>query len=280
MRALRARIRGNNYDAIQTQACWSGPGGSRRRLGRHRGNAPQRCAGGDGHRPGGVQIFITPYLVLFGVYSTIETPLAQAPTINSSVGPFQLLGDLDGIPFLGSAEVRFGPIGLLGDVLHVPVETTITTRNVFFQGGSAALITNTGTAVALYRFLDAPNQYADFGGGFRAWGFESRLELNPGLLPGVVVKQRAGWATRCSLGAITTISAAALAAPPMATSAGSASARIPIGRSWARSTMPSARGSTSTSAIAASTSTTRPKSAAWASTSNMRGPIFAGTFRF
>jgi hypothetical protein len=32
----------------------------------------------------------------------------------------------------------------VGDVLHVPIETTITTRNVFFQGGKAALTTNTG----------------------------------------------------------------------------------------------------------------------------------------
>jgi hypothetical protein len=143
--------------------------------------------------PGGVQIFITPYLVLFGVYATTETPLARAPTVNSSVGPFELLGDLDGMPFLGAAEVRFGRIGLLGDVLHVPVETTITTRNVFFQGGQAALTTNTGTALALYRLFEEPNQYADLGGGFRAWGFGVNVRLNPGLLPGASVNQRAGW---------------------------------------------------------------------------------------
>jgi hypothetical protein len=143
--------------------------------------------------PGGVQIFITPYLVLFGVYATTETPLARAPTVNSSVDPFELLGDLDGMPFLGAAEVRFGRIGLLGDVLHVPVETTITTRNVFFQGGQAALTTNTGTALALYRLFEEPNQYADLGGGFRAWGFGVNVRLNPGLLPGASVNQRAGW---------------------------------------------------------------------------------------
>jgi hypothetical protein len=143
--------------------------------------------------PGGVQIFITPYLVLFGVHATTETPLARAPTVDSSVGPFELLGDLNGMPFLGSAEVRYGPIGLLGDVLHVPVETNITTRNVFFQGGQAALTTNTGTALVLYRFLDAPNQFADLGGGFRSWGFGVNVRLNPGLLPGASTNQRAGW---------------------------------------------------------------------------------------
>jgi hypothetical protein len=72
---------------------------------------------------------------------------------------------------MGSAEIRVGPIGLLGDVSHVPVETNITTRNVFFRGGQAALRTNTGTALVLYRLVDAPNQFADLGVGFRSWGF-------------------------------------------------------------------------------------------------------------
>jgi hypothetical protein len=44
-----------------------------------------------------------------------------------------MLGDLKGAPFTGSAEIRVGPIGLMGDVLHVPFGTNITTRNVFFR---------------------------------------------------------------------------------------------------------------------------------------------------
>ena len=157
-----------------------------------RASTAQEAAG-----PGGIQYFVTPYFWFSGVYATTQTPLARAPTVNSSVGPFEMLGNLSGVPFMGSAEVRYGPIGLLGDVLHVPVETTITTRNVLFQGGQAALTTNTGTALALYRFLDAPNQFADFGLGFRSWGFGVNVRLNPGLLPGTIVNQRAnqraGW---------------------------------------------------------------------------------------
>lgn len=143
--------------------------------------------------PGGTQIFVTPYLWLSGVYATTQTPLARLPEVNSSVGPFELLGDLNGVPFMGAAEIRDGPFSLMGDVLHVPVETTITTRNVFFQGGKAALTTNTGTALLVYRVLDVPNQYADLGGGFRAWGFDANLSLNPGLLSGVSVNRSAGW---------------------------------------------------------------------------------------
>jgi hypothetical protein len=143
--------------------------------------------------PGGVQYFVTPYLWLAGVYATTTTPLERAPKVNSSVGPFEMLGDLKGAPFMGSAEIRVGPIGLVGDVLHVPVDTNITTRNAFFQGGNAAVAMNTGTALVLYRILDAPSQYADFGAGFRSWGFSQNISLNPGLLPGAAVNRSAGW---------------------------------------------------------------------------------------
>src|SRR5206468_1886043 len=66
-------------------------------------------------------------------------------------------------------------------------------RNVFYQGGNAALTTNTGTALLLYRVLEAPTQYGDLGVGFRAWGFSSNLTLNPGILPGANVNRSAGW---------------------------------------------------------------------------------------
>jgi hypothetical protein len=102
--------------------------------------------------PGGMQIFVTPYLWLSGIYATIDTPLERAPTVNANIGPFDVLSDLVGAPFMGSAEVRYGPVGLLGDVLHVPLSTNVSTRNVLFQGGQVGLTANTGTAVALYRF--------------------------------------------------------------------------------------------------------------------------------
>jgi hypothetical protein len=73
-----------------------------------------------------------------------------------------------------------------------PVGADITTRNVFLQAGR--LKTNTGTALMLYRELDARNQFADFGGGFRPWGFSTNLSLNiPGLHAGGRVKRSAGW---------------------------------------------------------------------------------------
>jgi hypothetical protein len=143
--------------------------------------------------PYGMEFFVTPYLWLAGIDATTTTPLQRLPEVNSSVGPFQLLGHLDGAPFMGSFEVRQGPLGFLGDVLHVPVSTNITTRNVFIQGGNAALKTNMGTGLVLYRLLDQPSQFADAGLGFRAWSFSTDLSLNPGLLAGQSVNRSAGW---------------------------------------------------------------------------------------
>jgi hypothetical protein len=143
--------------------------------------------------PGGYQFFVTPYLWLSGIYGTVQTPIARESTVNVNVGPGQVLGDLTGAPFMGSAEVRFGPIGLLGDMLHMVLGTNISTRNVFYQGGHLGLTANTGTALALYRFVDTPNQFADLGAGFRSWGFGASVSLNPGLLAGASTNRSAGW---------------------------------------------------------------------------------------
>jgi hypothetical protein len=142
---------------------------------------------------GGLQVIVTPYLWLAGINTAINTSLPRAPVVNSSVGAFQLLGHLDAVPFMGSAEIRDGPFSLLGDVIHVPVGTNITTRNVFYQGGNAALTTNTGTALLLYHVIDQPVQSLDAGGGFRAWGFTSQLTLNGRLLPTANVTRSAEW---------------------------------------------------------------------------------------
>jgi len=139
------------------------------------------------------QFFVTPYLWLASVHATTQTPLEREPQVNSNVSTIDLLSHLDGAPFMGSFEARYGPLGFLADAIHLPVSTSITTHDIFYRGGTAELKANTGTGIALYRFLEDPVQFADAGLGFRAWGFSSRVELNPGLLPGVSVNPSGGW---------------------------------------------------------------------------------------
>ncbi len=142
----------------------------------------------------GLQATVTPYLWLSGINAAIDTPLRRAPLVDTSVGAFQLLGDVNGIPFMGALELRNGPFSLSGDVLHVPVDTSITTHNIFFQGGSAALNVNTGTALLLYHALEEPVQSLDAGLGFRAWDFYSDLTLNGRIVRTVDVSPTATWA--------------------------------------------------------------------------------------
>ena len=142
----------------------------------------------------GLQVTVTPYLWLAGVNAAISTPLARAPVVNASVGAFQLLGHLNGVPFLGSVEISDGPFSLFGDALHLPVGTSITTRNIFFSGGSAALTANTGTADLFYHWIAQPTQSLDAGVGFRAWAFTENLTLNGRIVRTVNVDQTAQWA--------------------------------------------------------------------------------------
>ena len=156
-------------------------------------SGPNAASAQDVSTPSGYQFFVTPYLWLASVHATTLTPLERAPQVNSNVSTIDLLSHLDGAPFMGSFEARYGSLGFLADAIHLPVSTKITTHNIFFQGGNAELKADTGTGIALYRFLEDPVQFADAGLGFRAWGFSANLSLNPGLLQGAAVNPGGGW---------------------------------------------------------------------------------------
>jgi len=61
-------------------------------------------------------------------------PLPQQPEVDSDVSVIQLLSHLNGIPFMGSAEIRDGPFGLLGDILD-PRNSRMP-ASAFAHGGS------------------------------------------------------------------------------------------------------------------------------------------------
>src|SRR5215467_4442225 len=63
--------------------------------------------------PGGYQFFVTPYLWMASVHVTTATPLERRPEVNSNVSFYDLLSHLDGAPFMGSGEIRYGQIGFL-----------------------------------------------------------------------------------------------------------------------------------------------------------------------
>jgi hypothetical protein len=142
----------------------------------------------------GLQVTVTPFLPLTGINAAINTPLRRAPVVDASVGAAQLYGHLNGVPFTGLVEISDGPFSLLGEALHLPVGTNITTRNVFFSGGSASLTANEGTATFFYHVLAEPAQSLDAGIGFRPWAFTADLTLNGRIARTVGLTQSARWA--------------------------------------------------------------------------------------
>ena len=120
--------------------------------------------------PSGYQFFVTPYLWLASIHTTTMTPLAREPEVNSNVSFIDLLSHLDGAPFMGSFEARYGNLGFLADAIHLPVSTDITTHDIFYRGGTAELAANEGTGIALYRVLEDRVQFADAGRGFASGG--------------------------------------------------------------------------------------------------------------
>jgi hypothetical protein len=141
-----------------------------------------------------VQLIVYSYLWLPNLNMAVETPLARAPQINISAGAGELYSDLRPAPFMGAAELRYGPFGLLGDALHVPLSVPITTRNIFFSGGSSDVLLSVVTGDLIYRLLDRPNQTIDGGLGFRVWGASADTTLTGrGLIPTTTVDDFGAW---------------------------------------------------------------------------------------
>jgi hypothetical protein len=142
----------------------------------------------------GLQLILHPYLWTPALNMTITTPLARAPEVNTSASAVEMLGKLNNAPYMGAAELRDGPFGLMADAMHLPLGIPVTTRNVFYSGGHTGLVTSIVTADFLYRVLDQPVQTIDDGLGFRWWGITAETILNAGLLPTTSVSRSGSWA--------------------------------------------------------------------------------------
>lgn len=142
----------------------------------------------------GVEVLLTPYLWGSWINTTINPSNSRIPSASGTVGFDQVVDHLSWIPFMGEAEVRDGPYGVLLDYIHAPVRAGLSTRDILFSGGTGGMVLDTGTAMFLYRPIAQPDQYLDVGMGVRAWGIAGGITLNEGLLPSVSVTRGTAWA--------------------------------------------------------------------------------------
>jgi hypothetical protein len=154
----------------------------------------QDAAAQQAPRADGWQFALTPYVWFSGISGDVRTRSQRDPDVSVSASFGDLLSNLDGIPFMGTAEVRNGRMGLVVDLLSMSVEQDVTTRDVLFNGGKGKVTATTGTVLGMYRAVDTPRQSLDIGAGLRPWDITTKLSLNAGLAQGVSGKASGTWA--------------------------------------------------------------------------------------
>ena len=144
----------------------------------------------------GIEVSATPYLWLPWISAGIRPADTRLPSVSDTIGAGKVIDHLTWVPFMGQAEFRSGPYGVVFDYIHAPLKSGISTRNILFGGGTGNFTINTGSAVFLYRVLALPDQNADIGLGFRAWGLDGEIALNQlrRRLPPVTIANGLSWA--------------------------------------------------------------------------------------
>jgi hypothetical protein len=127
----------------------------------------------------GIEILPTAYLWLPWTSVGIRPANANISSQSTTIGPGDLYSHLTWVPFMGQAEIRSGAFGVVTDFIHAPLKASVSTGDVLFGSGTTDFTINTGSAVFLYRALTSPDQTADVGLGFRAWGLGGQIAVNP-----------------------------------------------------------------------------------------------------
>ncbi len=144
----------------------------------------------------GIEVSATPYLSLPWISAGIRPANTRVPSVSNTIGAGRVIDHLTWVPFMGQAEFRSGQYGVVFDYIHAPLKSGIGTRDILFGGGTGNFTLNTGSAVVLYRALALPNQNADIGLGFRAWGLDGEIALNQlrRRVPPVTIANGLAWA--------------------------------------------------------------------------------------
>lgn len=144
----------------------------------------------------GIEVLATPYLWLPWAGINIRPSDTRISSASDTIGAGKLINHLTWVPFMGQVEFRSGSFGLVLDYIHAPLKSGISTDKIRFGGGTGDFTINTGSAVLLYRALALPDQSADLGIGFRAWGLDGEIALDRRRqrLPPYTVSDGLAWA--------------------------------------------------------------------------------------
>ena|SRR5690242_5670587 len=146
----------------------------------------------------GIEVLPTSYLWFPWISAGVRPADTRLGSPSNTIDPGKLYSHLTWVPFMGQAEFRSDSLGVVTDFIHAPLKSGISTRDILFGSGTGEFTLNQGSAVVLYRALALPDQSADIGLGFRAWGLGGQITLSERRqrLPPVTVAGRPAGANR------------------------------------------------------------------------------------
>jgi hypothetical protein len=85
-----------------------------------------------------IEILATPYLWLPWTSVGVRPADTRLSSASTTIGPGDLITHLTWVPFMGEAEFRSGPFGLLTDYIHAPLKAGVSTKNVLLGAPTRA----------------------------------------------------------------------------------------------------------------------------------------------
>jgi hypothetical protein len=140
----------------------------------------------------GWQVRLTPYFWAIGISGDVTAPYPlPGREVQADFG--DVLDHLDGA-FLGTADVRYGRFGVVGDFVYLAVGggETLNPTNLPTIGTKVKLTATTATLAAYYRVYDSERGSVDLLGGARFNSFETKLNATVGG-PGISRKSSKDW---------------------------------------------------------------------------------------
>jgi hypothetical protein len=137
---------------------------------------------------------ITPYVWLPAMSGSLQTPLPRAGDRGFDLSSGTVFTGLSTVPVMLMGELRYDRFLVLADFFHAGITQDISTpRDLLWTGGHVRALSTFGTVLGMLRAVEVPGQSLDLGAGLRAWSFNNKISLNPGLLSGVIQRSTVSW---------------------------------------------------------------------------------------
>jgi hypothetical protein len=128
---------------------------------------------------------VTGSLTLYGWLPWIDGDVGVrgAGPVDVSLDPHDILENLD-MTFMGSGDIRWGQVGLFGDLVYMKLGATKATPGPLFKDATASLSMTIGTIAGTYQLYEQGNDWVQLVGGARFYNIDTSIDLSSGILKG------------------------------------------------------------------------------------------------